>query len=250
MLYIETIFETMPYGKTKPVKVKANDGNVYVVKFRYDGVGRRDWSITNEYIAYRMVEMLGWNIAPVTLQLIEIDEIALELAEFAEIDAASLELMRQSIGVNIAVPFVDQCEKAVPTIDNLTFSQKVRTIDSIVMNDDRTHENPNILKELVHRKRYYAIDWGFAMDNMELYRDLYRGTFSDRAMYYHNAKVVQRPEYLFRALKGKAAFDLKRLESIIDEICASIPSMWETYAYRNEIAETLKIRMANEVIYG
>jgi hypothetical protein len=118
------------------------------------------------------------------------------------------------------------------------------------MNDDRTTENPNILKELVHKKRYYAIDWGFAMDNMELYRDLYKETFGDRAMYYLNARVVQRPEYIFKALKGKAAFDLKRLESIIDTICASIPTMWETYEYGNTIAETLKMRMANEVIYG
>jgi hypothetical protein len=55
---------------------------------------------------------------------------------------------------------------------------------------------------------------------------------------------------VFKISKEKAAFDLKRLESIIDTICASIPSMWETHKYRNEIAETLKMRMANEVIYG
>lgn len=70
MLYIDKIIETMPYGKTKPIKVKASDGEVYVVKFRKDNIARKDRSITNEFIAYRLLEKLDWQIAPLPLKLI------------------------------------------------------------------------------------------------------------------------------------------------------------------------------------
>ncbi len=198
MLYIDKILETMPYGKTKPIKVKASDGKVYVVKFRKDNIARKDRSITNEFIAYRLLEKLDWQIAPLLLKLIQIDTVALELAEGASIDSLSVDYMRDSLGVNIAIPYIDNCEKAEGEIENQNFIKHVRTIDNILLNDDRDIENPNILKDQTASNRYYAIDWGLAMDSTEVYKDINTGIISTRMMYFQTCNVVRRPGYLLK----------------------------------------------------
>ena len=249
MLYIDKIIETLPYGKTKPIKVKASDGNVYVVKFRTDGMARKDRSITNEFIAYRLLERLGWHIAPLPLELIEIDDMALELAESAPIDARSLEYMRASAGTNIAIPYIDNCEKAEGEIDNQTFVKHVRTIDNILLNDDRDTENPNILKDQTASNRYYAIDWGLAMDKAEVYLDIIRGNISTRMMYFQTRNVVRRPHYLLRHDLSRVTLKSQEIEGIIHEIIEGIPSEWETYRERIYLEEILCARAVSKKIF-
>ena len=249
MLYINKILETMPYGKTKPIKVKASDGEVYVVKFRKDNIARKDRSITNEFIAYRLLEKLDWQIAPLPLMLIEIDNIALELAKDESIDPESLAYMRDSIGVNIAIPYIDNCEKAEGEISNLTFIKHLRTIDNILLNDDRDTENPNILKDQTASSRYYAIDWGLAMDSTEVYKDILTGDISTRMMYFQTCNVVRRPDYLLRNHLTRVALKSQEIEGIIHEIIEEIPQEWETYSDRALIEEILCARAVSKKIF-
>ena len=249
MLYIDKILETMPYGKTKPIKVKASDGKVYVVKFRKDNIARKDRSITNEFIAYRFLEKLGWHIAPLPLELIQIDSVALELAESAPIDAQSLAYMRDSLGVNIAIPYIDDCEKAEGTIENQTFVKYLRTIDNILLNDDRDTENPNILKDQTMSNRYYAIDWGLAMDSTDVYKEIKTGNISTRMMYFQTCNVVRRPGYLLRNHLSRVALKSQEIEGIIHEIIEEIPQEWETYSDRAYLEEILCARAVSKKIF-
>jgi len=249
MLQIEKILETMPYGKTKPIKVKADDGKVYVVKFRSDGMARKDRSITSEFIAYRLLERLGWNIAPMTLELIEIDDVAVVLAQKANIEPESLKFMRESLGTNIAIPYIDNCEKLHGEVENKQFIKHLRTIDNILLNDDRTIDNPNILKDQTAQRRYYAIDWGLAMDSTEVYRDIASGEIANRMMYFQNCNVVRRPEYLLRSHLVRDTLDPQEIEGIIYEIIESIPPEWETYEERAYLAQILTARALNKKIF-
>lgn len=249
MLYIDKIIETMPYGKTKPIKVKASDGKVYVVKFRRDNIASKDRSITNEFIAYRLLEKLGWEIAPLPLQLIQIDDVALELAEKASIKPLSLDHMRDSLGVNIAIPYVDNCEKAVGEIENKNFIKHVRTIDNILLNDDRDIENPNILKDQIHTNRYYAIDWGLAMDSTDVYKDIKTGDISTRMMYFQTCNVVRRPGYIFRLNLTKVSLKSQEIEGIIHDIIEEIPKEWETYSERAYLEDILCARAVSKTIF-
>ena len=249
MLYIDKILETMPYGKTKPIKVKASDGKVYVVKFRKDNIARKDRSITNEFIAYRLLEKLEWNIAPLPLELIQIDDTALGLAEDASIDAQSLAYMRDSVGINIAIPYIDDCEKAEGTIENQTFVKHLRTIDNILLNDDRDTENPNILKDQTMSNRYYAIDWGLAMDSTDVYKEIKTGNISTRMMYFQTCNVVRRPGYLLRNHLSRVALKSQEIEGIIHEIIEEIPHEWETYSDRAYLEEILCARAVSKKIF-
>lgn len=249
MLSINRIIETMPYGKTKPIKVKASDGKVYVVKFRTDGLVGKDRSITNEFIAYRLLERLGWEIAPLPLKLIQIDGTALELAEEASIEPQSLAYMRDSLGTNIAIPYLDNCEKAVGEIENQTFVKQVRTIDNILLNDDREVANPNILKYLRASNRYYALDWGLAMDSTEVYKDIKTGDISNRMMYFQTCNVVRRPDYIFRSNLTRVALKSQEIEGIIHDIIEEIPKEWETYSDRAHLEKILSARAVSKKIF-
>lgn len=249
MLYIDKIIETMPYGKTKPIKVKASDGEVYVVKFRKDNIARKDRSITNEFIAYRLLEKLEWEIAPLPLELIQIDAVALELAEDASIDSLSLAYMKDSLGVNIAIPYIDNCEKAEGTIENQNFIKHLRTIDNILLNDDRDTENPNIIKDQTASNRYYAIDWGLAMDSTDVYKDIKTGNISTRMMYFQTCNVVRRPEYILRGNLTRVTLKSQEIEGIIHEIIEEIPQEWETYDERAYLEEILCARAVSKKIF-
>ncbi|CAA6816878.1 MAG: Unknown protein [uncultured Sulfurovum sp.] len=249
MLYIDKIIETMPYGKTKPIKVKASDGEVYVVKFRKDNIARKDRSITNEFIAYRLIENLEWEIAPLPLELIQIDTTALELAEDAFIDPLSLAYMKESLGVNVAIPYIDNCEKAEGEIENQNFIKHLRTIDNVLLNDDRDIENPNILKDQTASNRYYAIDWGLAMDSTDVYKDIKTGNISTRMMYFQTCNVVRRPEYILRGNLTRVTLKSQEIEGIIHEIIEEIPQEWETYSDRAHLEEILCARAVSKKIF-
>ena len=156
--------------------------------------------------------------------------------------------MRASRGINIAIEFLDNTRKSTKDeIYNLTFIKAVRTIDNIMMNDDRDIDNTNILRDQTKKNRYYAIDWGLSMDRAELYSDMKTGAIDTRYMYFQNVDVVKRPEYIFNDIQGFITIDNKDIEGIIRKIVDSIPEEWETYYCAETIIELLTSRVQNRI---
>jgi hypothetical protein len=187
MLYIERIIESTAYGMSAPIKVVASDGKVYILKFRKDNLAGKDRSITNEYISYKLIEHFKFTIAPQKLELIMIDAVAMTLARDADISKESLGYFLASEGTNIAIEYLEDCEKAPASmIKNKNFIKQVRTIDNIVMNDDRTDDNTNILCDLNYENKQYAIDWGQAFDSAEVYSDIKKVYLYCHQFYHHS----------------------------------------------------------------
>ena len=250
MLYIERIIESTPYGMSAPIKVVADDGKVYIVKFRKDNLAGKDRSITSEYISYKLIEHFGFSIAPQKLALIMIDDIAMELAKSADISKESLGFFLDSEGTNIAISYLDNCEKAPKeSITNKKFINEVRTLDNIVMNDDRTDENTNILKDLHYHDRQYAIDWGQALESAMVYSDIKKGSISSMLMKYHNDNIVRRPGYIFSAFRSFASFDHKDIEAIIADILQSMPDEWETHSCDSIVADIIRARVQSKTVF-
>ncbi len=248
MLQIERIIGSMSYGKSKPIQVIADDGKVYVVKFRKDHVNGKDRSNTNEYIAYKLIEHFTLHLAPQRLKFIEIDDLAIELAKKSTISKESLAYMVASKGTNIAIEFLEDCEKATKQeIDHKAFISEVRTIDTILMNADRTLDNTNILRDQTKKSKFYAIDWGLSLDATELYSDVKKGTIDARLMYYQNVNVVKRPEYIFKDSTSFTSLDTKDIEAIIRQIIEEIPTEWETSFCAEHIIEILTSRVQNKI---
>jgi len=78
----------------------------YILKFRKDHLNGKDRSNTNEYIAYKLIEHFKLKIAPQKLKLIEIDDLAITLAEQSSISKESLTYFKASKGTNIAIEFL------------------------------------------------------------------------------------------------------------------------------------------------
>jgi hypothetical protein len=248
VLQIEKIIGSLPYGNSKPVKIVANDKKTYILKFRKDHLNGKDRSNTNEYIAYKLIEHFHLKIAPQKLKLIEIDDVAMSLAEKSNITKESLAYFRASKGINIAIEFLDNVRKTTKDeIAQKRFIQAVRTIDNIMMNDDRELDNTNILQDQTKKNHYYAIDWGLSLDRAELYSDVKTGAINNRYMYFQNVDVVNRPDYIFRNTKGFISVDKKDIEGIIREIVESIPSKWETRYCAEIIIELLTSRVQNKI---
>ena len=248
MLQIERIIGSMSYGKSKPIQVIADDGKVYVVKFRKDHVNGKDRSNTNEYIAYKLIEHFALHLAPQRLKFIEIDDLAIELAKKSTISKESLAYMMASKGINIAIEFLEDCEKATKQeIDHKAFIAEVRTIDTILMNADRTLDNTNILRDQTKKNKFYAIDWGLSLDATELYGNVKKGTMNSMLMYYQNVNVVKRPEYIFKDSTSFTSLDTKDIEAIIRQIIEEIPTEWETSFCAEYIIEILTSRVQNKI---
>jgi len=251
MLTIERIIESTPYGKSAPIKIVANDGNVYILKFRKDYLPGKDRSITSELIAYRLIEHFNLNIIEQKLKLIEIDDIAIEMAKKANLTQESRAYFLKSKGINIAIEFLEDCEKAtVEKITNKSFKSKVKTIDNVLLNYDRSDDNTNILTNLRMESKYYAIDWGLSFDGAELYRDVKTGDInnSGKIMRYHNMNAVRGPEYIFRKLDEVYSLDEKEIEGIITEIVSEIPKEWETQKSLNYVVDIVSRRVQNPMI--
>lgn len=248
MLQIEKIIGSMSYGNSRPIHIVADDGKMYVLKFRKDYVNGKDRSNTNEYIAYKLIEHFSMHLAPQKLKFIEIDDIAIELAKKSTISKESLAYMMASKGTNIAIEFLEDCEKATKQeIDHKAFIAEVRTIDTILMNADRTLDNTNVLRDQTKKNKFYAIDWGLSLDATELYSDVKKGTANGRLMYYQNVDVVNRPEYIFKDSTSFTSLDTKDIEAIIRQILEEIPTEWETHFCAEYIIEILTSRVQNKI---
>ena len=248
MLHIERIIGSMSYGNSKPIQIVADDGKMYVLKFRKDYVNGKDRSNTNEYIAYKLIEHFSLHLAPQRLKFIQIDDLAIALAKKSTISKESLAYMIASKGTNIAIEFLEDCEKAEKhEIDHKTFVSEVRTIDTILMNADRTLDNTNILRDQTKKSKFYAIDWGLSLDATELYSDVKKGIIDSRLMYYQNVDIVKRPEYIFKDFKSFTSLDTKDIEGIIRKIIEEIPAEWETHFCAEHIIEILTSRVQNKI---
>jgi len=98
VLQIKKIVGSLPYGNSKPIKIIADDNKTYILKFRKDHLKGKDRSNTNEYIAYKLIEHFKMKIAPQKLKLIEIDDLAITLAEKSSISKESLTYFKASKG--------------------------------------------------------------------------------------------------------------------------------------------------------
>jgi len=248
VLQIEKIVGSLPYGNSKPIKIVADNKKTYILKFRKDHLNGKDRSNTNEYIAYKLIEHFKLKIAPQKLELIEIDDLAITLAENSNISKKSLAYMKASKGINIAIEFLDNARKSSKSeIDNLMFIKAVRTIDNIMLNDDRDIDNTNILRDQTKKNQYYAIDWGLSLNRAELYSDIKTGAINNCFMKLQNIDIVNTPYYIFKDIQGFISVDNKDIEGIIREIVESIPQEWETAYCAETIIELLTSRVQNKI---
>ncbi len=141
-------------GGSMPAIVEADDGFLYVIKFRGAGQG------TNALIA----DLVGGELArAIGMQVPEL--VFMNLAEGfgrSEGDEEIQDLLKFSVGLNLGVHYLSGAitfDPTVTTLDSLVAS-KILWLDCLLTNIDRTHRNTNML---IWKKELWMIDPGASL---------------------------------------------------------------------------------------
>lgn len=141
-------------GGSMPAITDADDGFMYVLKFKGAGQGIR--ALIAEIIGGEIARALGLKIPEIVLANLD--------AAFgrAEPDEEIQDLLRASTGLNLALHYLSGSityDPAVTTIDPKLASQIV-WLDCLLMNVDRTPKNTNMLE---WHKELWLIDHGASL---------------------------------------------------------------------------------------
>ncbi len=141
-------------GGSLPAIAEADDGFLYVLKFRGAGQGRKAL----------IAELIGGELARAA---------GLRMPEqvFAELDVAFgrsepdeeiQDLLKASVGLNLGLHYLSGAityDPAVSTVDT-SIASKIVWLDALLLNVDRTPRNPNLL---LWHKQLWLIDHGAAL---------------------------------------------------------------------------------------
>ncbi|HEK19115.1 MULTISPECIES: HipA family kinase [unclassified Mucilaginibacter] len=151
-------------GGSLPAIAEADDGFLYVLKFR--GAGQGPKALIAELIGGEIARKLGFRIPE--LVFVNLDE----AFGRTEADEEIQDLLKFSVGLNLALHYLSGAITFDPTVtevDELLASQIV-WLDALLTNVDRTPRNTNML---VWHRELWLIDHGAAlyfhhsMDNWE-----------------------------------------------------------------------------------
>ena len=200
-------------GGSLPALVEANDGFLYVLKFR--GAGQGTKALVSELIGGELARAIGLHMPE--LVFAELD------ASFgrSEADEEIQDLLKFSVGLNLGMSYLSGAitfDPSVHTVDSMTAS-KIVWMDALLTNVDRTARNTNLL---YWHKETWLIDHG-------------------AALYYHHAvgDVTKQAESSFLQIKDHVllpfANDLDKADEelrsvittdIIANIIDVIPAEW------------------------
>ncbi|WP_282148758.1 HipA family kinase [Algibacter lectus] len=200
-------------GGSLPAIVKADDGFLYVLKFRGAGQGKK--ALIAEFIGGEIARAIGLKVPELVFMNLD------DSFSKTEPDEEIQDLLKFSVGLNLGLHFLSSAityDPLVSTTDSLTAS-KVVLLDSIISNIDRTAKNTNLLQ---WNKELWVIDNGasfyFHHDWKNWENHLTR-TFP----------LIKDHVLLQKATRlKKAAVEIKNLLSAakIAEIISNIPEDW------------------------
>ncbi len=227
-------------GGSLPAIVEADDGFLYVLKFRGAGQGKK--ALLAELIGGELARAIGLKVPEIVF---------MNLADSfskTEPDEEIQDLLKFSVGLNLGLHYLSGAityDPLVSVADPLTAS-KVVLLDSIISNVDRTYKNANLLNW--HRE-LWLIDHGASLyfhHSWENWKDHSQRTFplvKDHVLLHRANQLDQAIIEIEKSLSPK----------VVQSILAVIPDEWlleesdpTTSQKRREMySEVLMARLAN-----
>ncbi|WP_405294019.1 HipA family kinase [Algibacter sp. Ld11] len=127
-------------GGSLPAIVKADDGFLYVLKFRGAGQGKK--ALIAEFIGGEIARAIGLKVPELVFMNLD------DSFSKTEPDEEIQDLLKFSVGLNLGLHFLSSAitfDPLVSSVDSSTAS-KVVLLDSIISNIDRTAKNTNLLQ--------------------------------------------------------------------------------------------------------
>lgn len=141
-------------GGSLPAIVEADDGFMYVLKFR--GAGQGEKALVADLIGAEVARALGLKVPELVLATLD------EAFGRTEPDEEIQDLLKKSNGVNLGVHYLSGAisfDPAVNAVDEWLASGIV-WLDALLMNIDRTARNTNML---VWNRELWLIDFGASL---------------------------------------------------------------------------------------
>ncbi len=160
--YIEPLRE----GGSLPAIVKADDDQIYVMKFV--GAGQGVKALIAELISGEIGRELGFNVPEIVL--LELDPAIGQ----AEPDAEIQDLLKASAGINLGMKFLSHATTfnllAIPH-PSPEFASRLVWFDAFITNVDRTPRNVNML---IHKEDIWLIDHGASLNFHHNWQDPFK----------------------------------------------------------------------------
>lgn len=141
-------------GGSLPAIMEADDGFLYVVKFRGAGQGAK--ALIADLIGAEIARALGFKVPEAVFITID------EAFGRTEGDEEIQDLLKFSVGLNLAFHFLSGAITYDPSVTRLdaTLSSQIVWLDCLITNVDRTAKNTNML---MWHKQLWLIDHGAAL---------------------------------------------------------------------------------------
>lgn len=200
-------------GGSLPAIVKADDGFLYVLKFRGAGQGKK--ALIAEFIGGELARSIGLKVPELVFMNLD------DSFSKTEPDEEIQDLLKFSIGLNLGLHFLSSAitfEPLASKVDGVTAS-KVVLLDSMISNIDRTPKNTNLLK---WNEELWIIDNGASFyfhHNWETWESHLTRTFP---LIKDHVLLAQATDLQEAAKSIKGLLDEKK----IIEIVSNIPEDW------------------------
>lgn len=207
--YIQPLRE----GGSMPAIVKADDGFLYVLKFR--GAGQGVKALIAEFIGGQIASAIGLNAPELVFMNLG------DSFSKTEPDEEIQDLLKFSIGLNLGLHYLSGAitfDPLVSRVDALTAS-KVVLLDSLISNIDRTAKNTNLL---IWHNELWVIDNGASF--------YFHHDWKNWGKHLKRTFPLIKDHVLLAQANGlkQAALEIKKAlnEEHIREIIACIPEDW------------------------
>jgi len=229
-------------GGSLPAIAEADDGFLYVLKFR--GAGQGIKALIAELIGGEIARTLGFKIPELVFANLD------EAFGRTEPDEEIQDLLKASVGLNLALHYLSGAITFDATVTKLDakLASQIVWLDCLLMNVDRTPRNTNIL---IWHKELWLIDHGAALYFHHSWNNWKQQAERPFVQVKDHVLLQQATEL---SVVDKEFFDILT-DEVIDSIVDLIPDEWlvgefdSVSEHREAYAQFLKIRIANSYIF-
>jgi hypothetical protein len=215
-------------GGSLPAIAEADDGFLYVLKFR--GAGQGVKALIAEFIGGELARAAGFKVPEIVFANLN------EAFGRTEPDEEIQDLLKFSIGLNLALHYLQGAityDPAVAAVDSLLAS-KIVWLDCLLMNVDRTYRNTNML---MWNKELWLIDHGAALYFHHSWTNWKEHALKPFIQIKDHVLLPQASELQKADAELRSIITQERIRSIV----AALPNEWLETAFDESPAEVKEI---------
>ncbi len=230
-------------GGSMPAIAEADDGFLYVLKFRGAGQGHK--ALISEIIGGELARIAGLKVPELVFAQLD------EAFGRTEPDEEIQDLLKASVGLNLALHYLSEAITYDPTVSKVDahLASKIVWLDCLLTNMDRTARNTNML---FWHKELWLIDHGASLYFHHSWQNWEEQAVRPFALVKDHVLLPQASELVSVDVELSKLFT----PQVIDAVLAIVPDQWlnegifpSSELQRKAYAKFLNSRIANSSIF-